>query len=57
MQAEFFGCDFVGMDLSIADFGDAGWSGDSDFVEAIAAVDDECAAQAQHAEGFGKFFD
>ena len=40
VEAEFFGCDFVGADPTIADFGDLGRSGDGDFIETIATVDD-----------------
>ena len=55
LQAEFFRRNFVAANLPVAHFGDSGCGGDGDFVEAVASVNDESAAQTQHAESLGEF--
>ena len=37
-DAEFFGCDFVSTDFSLAYFGNTCWGRDGDFVQAIQPV-------------------
>ena len=56
LDSEFFRRDLVGADVSVANFGDAGWSGNRDFIQAIQSVDHQSAMGAQHAERFRHFF-
>jgi hypothetical protein len=49
-QAEVLGRDGVASHGAIAQFGDVGFAGNGNFIEAVRAVDDKCAAHAQLAE-------
>ena len=56
-QAELLWRHFVSMHLAFADFSDTGRTSNRNFVESVAAMNNQRAMQSEHAERFRKFFD
>lgn len=57
VQAEILGREFVGANGAAAEFGDVRFGAERNFVEAVGAVDDECAFDSELREGAGEKFD
>src|SRR5690348_11028867 len=56
VQAEIFGRNFVGANGAAVEFGDVGFGAERNFVEAVGAVDDEGALDAELGESAGEKF-
>src|SRR6185369_8249219 len=56
IDSELFGRDLVSADMSLTNFGDAGWSRNCNFVQAVQPVDHQSAMDTQHAERLSYFF-
>jgi hypothetical protein len=54
LEAELFWRDLISADLAVTHFGDFRRTGNSDLVEAVATVYDNCAAKAELTEGFSE---
>ena len=56
LDPELFRRDFIGANVSVAYFRDAGRARDGDFVQTVQSVDHQSAMRAQHAERFRQLF-